>query len=60
MIEKGLQDSSPRVQVSRISAPTPSDCPEVQEELAYEELEERLAPGWTVYGCAKKTAGWGC
>jgi hypothetical protein len=60
MDEQRPQCSLPRVQVSRQLTPTPAECPEEHEELGYEELEERLAPGGCSYGTAKKTAGWGC
>lgn len=45
--------------VSRRATPTPTDLPDQDEELGYEELEARLAPGTTVPP-PKKTAGWGC
>jgi hypothetical protein len=60
MYEQRPQPSPPRLQVSRQLAPTPADCPEEQEELRCEELEERLAPGGTTCCTVKKTAGWGC
>lgn len=60
MNEQRLDPTLPRVQVSRQPAPTPSDRPEEHEGLGYEELEERLAPGGTIYSTTKKTAGWGC
>jgi hypothetical protein len=59
MYEQGPQVSPSRVPVSRQLAPSPTDCPEEPEELRCEELEERLAPGGTIY-YPKKTAGWGC
>jgi hypothetical protein len=60
MDEQRPQCSFPRVQVSRKQIPPPSDCPDQEEELRCDELEERLAPGGCGYGQAKKTAGWGC
>jgi hypothetical protein len=65
MKKERLQDSSPRVQVSRRLAPTPTDNPQKPRRLHCEELEKRLAPdgpygpfngGWG----PDNTAGWGC
>jgi hypothetical protein len=62
MEKERLDDSSPRVQVSRRLAPTPTDNPQKPKRLRCEELEKRLAPdgpfnfGWGI----DKTAGWGC
>jgi hypothetical protein len=47
-------------QIPRETAPASADCPSEHEELRYEELDERLAPGSGIFCVVKKTAGWGC
>jgi hypothetical protein len=49
------------VHISRQLAPKPTHWPDEEEEaLGYEELDERLAPGGTIFGSINRTAGWGC
>jgi hypothetical protein len=64
MEKERLQDSSPRVEVSRQLAPTATDNPQMPKRLRLEKLERRLAPdgpfNFPPGLGVDHTAGWGC